>query len=312
MSEINSEYYISQISPNRSIISQLSDNEEDDEISDINIPFNIAFKNSFSLNKNDGKNEEDKIDEKKLYYINENIPSEKSTKSQTSIIKKNLFKINIEQEQEQEQKLIKKKRGRLPKPENLAAVISSPKIHDKNSMDNLLRKVQVHYLSFIISYINDILNGLEYKEQFLKIDYNFKKNINKDFLDDLKTKKISDIICIDISSKYKKDKKTNLKIYEKIKKNEILNVILNQNYLEPFDIYYKSKKIINLKNYGLDKEIILSDKSKMFKDLLKHSLKDKDNKNINEHIKNLNFCVAQNYPIKDKFICIAQTLYRYN
>lgn len=308
MSEINSEYYISQISPNRSIISQLSDNEEDDEISDINIPFNIAFKNSFSLKKNDGKNEEDKIDEKKLYYINENIPSEKSTKSQTSFIKKNIFKINIEQEQRQEQKLIKKKRGRLPKPKNLSALTSSPKIHDNNSMDNLLRKVQVHYLNFIISYINDILNGLQIKEEFLKIDYKFKKNINKDFLDELKTKKISDIICNDISSKYKKDKKTNLKIYEKIKKNEILNVILNQNYLEPFDIYYKSKKIINLKNYGLDKEIILSDKSKMFKDLLKDSLKDKDNKNINEHIKNLKFCVAQNYPIKDKFYMYSSNL----
>lgn len=298
MSEINSEYYISQISPNRSIISQLSDNEEDDEISDINIPFNIAFKNSFSLKKNDGKNEEDKIDEKKLYYINENIPSEKSTKSQTSFIKKNIFKINIEQEQRQEQKLIKKKRGRLPKPKNLSALTTSPKIHDNNSMDNLLRKVQVHYLNFIISYINDILNGLQIKEEFLKIDYKFKKNINKDFLDELKTKKISDIICNDISSKYKKDKNVNRIIYEKIKGNEIINNILNRNYLEPFDIYYKSKKIINLEDDGSNKEIILSEKTKLYKDLLKESINNKDK----DYIKNLNFCVSQNYPIKDKFL----------
>ena len=296
MSEHNSEYNMSHFCLNKSIISQLSDNEEEDEISDFNISFKNAFANTFSPGKKVYKNEENKIDEKNLYYINTN--SEKSTKTQTSIIKKNIFIVNIEKEQEQEQDLTKKKRGRLRKTKDSQDFNSTPKIHDKNSMDNLLRKIQVHYLSFIISYINDILKELNYKEQFLKIDYNFKKTINKDFMENLKTKKISDIVCIDISSKYKKDKNVNRNIYEKIKGYEIINNILNLNYLAPFDIYYKSKKNINLEDYGLDKEIILSAKTKMYKDLLKESINKKDK----NYIKNLNFCIFQNYPIKDKFL----------
>lgn len=297
MSQNNSEYSMSQLYHNRSFTSLLSDNEEEDEI-DFNNSFNIAFENSFSTTKKDTQNDQDRNEEKKLYYINE--LSENST-SQTSTTKKYLFNINIEEKQDQ--KFTNKKRGRMPKPKSLGARNDKPKIHDKNAMDNLLRKVQVHYLSFIISYLNDILKELKYKEQFLKIDYNFKKTINKDFLDQLKTKKISDIVCIDISQKYKKDKGANRDIYEKLKKDEIINNILEQNYLEPFDVYYKSKKNINLKNYGLDIEMVLSDKSKMYKDLLKECLKDKDNKDDKDnYIKNLNFCVSQNYPIKDKFL----------
>lgn len=296
MSDHNSEFNTSQLSFNKSIISQLSDNEEEDEISDFNTLFKIAFANTFSPRKKDNKNDENKIDENKLYYINTN--SEKSTKTQTSIIKKNIFNVNIEQEQQQEQNLTKKKRGRMRKEKNSEDLNSSPKIHDKHSMDNLLRKIQVHYLSFIISYINDILKNLNYNEQFLKIDYNYKKTINKDFLDELKTKKISDIVCIDISSKYKKDKSENRNVYEKIKGYKIINKILNQNYLEPFDIYYKSKKIINLEDDGSNKEIILSEKTKLYKDLLKESINNKDK----DYIENLNFCVSQNYPIKDKFL----------
>ena len=68
----------------------------------------------------------------------------------------------------------------MRKEKNSEDLNSSPKIHDKHSMDNLLRKIQVHYLSFIISYINDILKNLNYNEQFLKIDYNYKKTINKE------------------------------------------------------------------------------------------------------------------------------------
>jgi len=296
MSEHNSEYNMSQLLLNKSIISQLSDTEEEDGISDFNILFENAFANTFSPRKKDAKNEENNIDEKKLYYINTN--SEKSTKTQTSIIKKNIFNVKNEQEQEQEQNLTKKKRGRSRKVKNSQDLNSKLKIHDKHSMDNLLRKIQVHYLSFIISYINDILKELNYKEQFLKIDYNFKKTINKDFMENLKTKKISDIVCIDISSKYKKDKNVNRNIYEKIKGYEIINNILNLNYLAPFDIYYKSKKNINLEDYGLDKEIILSAKTKMYKDLLKESINNKDK----DYIENLNLCVFQNYPIKDKFL----------
>ena len=49
----------------------------------------------------------------------------------------------------------KKKRGREIK-ENKDKL----KYNDKNSSDNLLRKIQVHFISFIISFINEILKNL--------------------------------------------------------------------------------------------------------------------------------------------------------
>ena len=43
--------------------------------------------------------------------------------------------------------------------------IGNKKIHDKYVVDNLLRKIQVHFLSFIISFLNDILKHLNYKQK---------------------------------------------------------------------------------------------------------------------------------------------------
>jgi hypothetical protein len=59
-----------------------------------------------------------------------------------------------------------KKRGRHSISEN-----EDKKNHDRFSDDNILRKIQVHYLSFIISFINDILKSLGFKEKFLNLNY---------------------------------------------------------------------------------------------------------------------------------------------
>ena len=51
--------------------------------------------------------------------------------------------------------------------------------------------------------------------------------------------------------------------------------MLSESYLSLFKkIYYKSSKIINLKEYGLDQNIVLSKEVKIFDDLLKS--KDKE------------------------------------
>jgi len=187
-----------------------------------------------------------------------------------------------------------KKRGRVKQKK-------INKIHDKHTIDNVLRKVQVNYMTFLISFINEILKNLNYNEKFLKLDYSIKKNINKDFFESLKTKNIEEIICSKISGKYKKEKKNNRNIFEKIKekKNKEKKVIINilsENYLNFFwKIYYKSCKLINLKEYGLDKEITLSDKVIMYKDLLKKNEKLDPNENYNDNINN---CVNNNFIIK--------------
>ena len=180
-----------------------------------------------------------------------------------------------------------KKRGREKKN------YVKKKIHDKFTPDNVLRKIQVHYLSFITSFLNIILKHLNYEQQFLKLDYDFKKNVNTKFVESLKSKSIREIICNKVSSKYRiHDKNPNKNICEILEKDEVLNKILSENYLALFQkIYYKSNQKINLKEYGLNKDIILSNEVKMFKDLLKCNEALDENNKFQKYI---NECAVQN------------------
>lgn len=230
-------------------------------------------------------------------------PSEKNEKN---CIKENIFKEskdntieNINESLQNEEKdsseniliqLSRKKRGRN-KIKNSKEMV---KIHDKFSTDNLLRKVQVHYISFIVTFLNKILEVFNFKERFYKLDYEFKKNVNKKFVSSLKKKTIGEIICNKISVKYRKQKEdANKIIYEQIKENKVLSNILSENYLSFFKkVYYKSNKIFNLKEYGIDINIVLSKNVKMYKDLLKDNEVLDTNK---EYQKNMNECVIQNF-----------------
>ena len=174
--------------------------------------------------------------------------------------------------------LNKKKRGRVKQERNKEEYNEKEnednnyiKIHDKNRSDNLLSKIQVHHLNFIVSFLNEILAFFNYKQQFVKLNYEFKKNIKKEFVNSLKSKTIGEIICTQISNKYKKKVLSyNKNIYEQTKSNKVLNKIYSQNYLLFFrKIYFPSERTINLREYGLNDEIILSDKSQMFTDLVK-------------------------------------------
>ena len=191
----------------------------------------------------------------------------------------------------------KKKRGREIKGNK-----NKLKCHDKNSSDNLLRKIQVHYISFIISFINEILENLGYNQKFFKLDYKFKFNIKKEFVESLKTKNIGEIICNEISSKYKEDSNYNKKIYEQIKENEVLKKIFSENYLVIFrKFYYQNKDKINLSEYGLDIEIKLSKKVEMFNDLY-NKINSK-----NQYTKNIKDFVLQKYFSPPKFEVIKET-----
>lgn len=231
--------------------------------------------------------EEEKEEESKLYFVKNEDLSQEQEKDKS--VKLSLEKENVSKGSNQF--LTRKKRGR-PKAneQNKKEKI----VHDKFSHDNLLRKIQVHYISFIVSFMNEILKILNYPQQFLKLSYSFKKNVNKRFVDSLKSKNLREILCNEISVKYRnKDKNSNILICEEIEKNEILSRILSDNYLKIFkNVYFQSNRIINLKDYGLDKEIILSQNVKMYKDLLK------DNEafeNYKEYQKNMDDCANQNF-----------------
>ena len=154
--------------------------------------------------------------------------------------------------------------------------INSKRNHNRNSCDNLSKKIQVHYLSFLVSFINDILKNLDIKDKFFSLNYTFKRNVNKDFVDSLKKKNIGEILCNKISKKYKKYEYSNTLVYNKVKQNEVMNKILSLNYMSLFSVYFKSSKLINLKEYGFDKDIILSNKVKMYKDIFQKYYNNKE------------------------------------
>ena len=67
-------------------------------------------------------------------------------------------------------------------------------LHNKYYEDNVTRKIQVHVMSSIIQYVNDILSkidlGLEHIPAFKKIDYSFKQKINITTFEENKKKQL--------------------------------------------------------------------------------------------------------------------------
>jgi hypothetical protein len=167
------------------------------------------------------------------------------------------------------------------------------KTHDKFSSDNIIRKIKVHSISFIVFFLNDILRSFGIKEKFLKLDYKFINDIKKQNFAELKNKNIGDIISNKISSKYKKDKNINSNLYELLKLNKVLEKIFDIKYITFFEKYYmKKEKTIDLRIFGIEKEITLSKKTKTYYEFLeKEKSKAKDEKYINQ----IKECLNENY-----------------
>ena len=154
--------------------------------------------------------------------------------------------------------------------------------HTKFGDDNITRKVQVHYHNFLVSFINEILVHFGIKKKFLNIDYNKKKDVKRENVENLKSKKIWEILVQNISTKYKKqytdDKEKNNKLYLKLKNNSkyvSIRKILSETYMNIFlNFYYKNKRDLN--EYGLN--IKLSNKVETYKNLLENLSKKYINK----------------------------------
>jgi hypothetical protein len=179
--------------------------------------------------------------------------------------------------------LIKNKRGRKSKISKIKVI----KKHDKFTIDNILRKIQVHYLNFIVSFINTILKYLGFKLRLFYLNYNLKQNICKKNIKYLKNCTLIEILSREVSPKYRKvNKDENMIILEKIIKCPILKKILSEKYMYLFDIYLKSQRIINLNKYGLDKTIELPRNIEMEEDLLKKNIQEEEySKRLKECIK---------------------------
>lgn len=156
--------------------------------------------------------------------------------------------------------------------------------HGKEDLDNILSKIQIHYINFIRNLSNDAIKTvpeLNPKEdiEFKDIDYRFKRCINFSNFEKLKNLPIKDILCKPISPKFTKFKKKceqyNLFTYNKvIKKSEWLKKCFEIKYNTLFERYYNNSEQLN--NINLEGKIItLSNKTKSFYDLI-NSQKNED------------------------------------
>ena len=183
-----------------------------------------------------------------------------------------LFLINNESEREDttirpifKTEICNKKRGRKFNKE------SKKQEHTASDPDNIKRKIQVHFLTFIVSLINDCLRTfcLDDKISFLNFDYKKKEKISKEYLHKIKNSSVKEIIeNMGISKKHKRNignkNKENLEILEKI---DWFQKLFEINYLDLFSLYYNNQR--PLKHVSLFyKNIIISGKTKPFYHLL--------------------------------------------
>ena len=186
------------------------------------------------------------------------------------------------------------------------------KNHDKFDRDNIKRKVQVHFLKFLVNFINKSIleiikkynnfnindndkNFID-KIQFKPLDYNFSKNITSASFNSLKSKNIKEIFKENTSPKFKKY--NNKDIYNNIIEiNKDIELLLNSTYLEFFKVFYESQSIINLRKYGFDLDINLDD-IKKFDAFCEEQEKDD---NFEQYINRINNCIKRDFIIK-KFL----------
>ena len=109
--------------------------------------------------------------------------------------------------------------------------IKRDQIHNKYASDNIKRKILTHSINFIIDFINLVLNILGREEKFLKIKANFKQQEKKEKFKLIMQKNIGQILCQEISPKYKKyNKNTNKNVYENVINVPIIKKLLSENY----------------------------------------------------------------------------------
>ena len=164
-----------------------------------------------------------------------------------------------------ERKDIGKKRGRHPQNKDKTS------FHDKTGDDNLLGKIQIHFLTFVIDFCNDALRD-EYKyskDYFRNINHESKRTVNFNYTMQLKNSTVKDLLKMDISDKYSRYKKSyNKDLLEKIENSSpTLSELFEMSFLELFNKYYNKGNPLDKIVYK-NKIINLSDETKSFSNLI--------------------------------------------
>ena len=210
--------------------------------------FLSQIKNAFYYSSPSLSLDEDENEIEKLLFINrENFKRNNNSR--------NIFTTETE----------KKKRGSKRNKESKKAE------HSIWSNDNITSKIQIHYLNFIVSFLNDCIVSYFGKKifSFIKINHKEKSKVSRKHLEKMKNSTILDILKnIDISKKYKYyNKDINKMNIVALIKYSWFRKIFETKYLELFLHYYNDKE--PLKELTLfEKKVILSEETKSFYYLL--------------------------------------------
>ena len=183
-------------------------------------------------------------------------------KNKFNVIKDDLDENNEKSKKQNENK----KRGRK-------SLKIGKRQHSALDQDNIIRKIQVHFISFIIDFTNDIIQTIFPNNKnmlFKSINYEHKKTVNHSYIQNLFSKNIGEIVQLEASPKNKKfDKNINKIIYEKLSNIELFKKLFQLSYLEMFNrYYYQEGKDIDVFGY----KIKLSQRTKFFSDLLNKNI----------------------------------------
>ena len=237
---------------------------------ELNCPIEIGKNYGFLINKNqkleqsssnETKQKTGELFDNPIKNFNTSSEKEKDNKSSNEIIKKDENLI-INNNGIQLHNVLQRKRRR----------------HTNLDCDNIKRKVMVKSLNFSVELINKIVKDLldkDYEIETMKLvefNYDFKKDITYKKFEALKNKSIISFLINDdnISTKNQYFKNHNSLAYSLIiSKNCILEKIFEKSFFEFFSVFYEKKIELDLKNFGINKIIDLSNIKSFYEDTLK-------------------------------------------
>ena len=233
---------------------------------DQNIPVSYALRKE--KEKEEKPNENMRPVPEKIFVLEKNIElkeinedkltDKKRTKS--PIKNKNKFNTKTNHTPGRKKKSNKKEGEYIKKP------------HDKKSFDNIITKVQVHFITFLINFSNDVIkeeSGKDIDLLFKDIDYKTKRNVKSENLESFKRSKVEDILKNPVSKKFRSiNENHNKEIFQQVLNiSEIIKEYFNMNFVEIFEKYFNNCNPVSKITIS-GKDINLSKATKCFYDLI--------------------------------------------
>ena len=214
---------------------------------------NLIISKDFNQNIINSKINSIDLDEEKnedLYFIKRQIFLEKKIEPLPSTSTDSQSKYN-----NSELNLLENKRNNGTKTKR-------KNTHTKFEKDNVMKKLNIHFISFIVKFVNFNIKKLISNKHplFCNLSYNFKQKINNSNFNELKSMTIGEVLKNEGSNKNKRNvvflKDHNERVFNSVYKT-ILKDLLDINYIEFFRYVYlrssNEKFVQYCKTYKINK-----------------------------------------------------------